>query len=172
MPNVEDAYSSTEDLLKGDLPLPGRHGDGSQAIKNAAEDIDIQLGHKYVTPIVIPDEPKFRTSRLLLKKINNYIASGRLLLDMTALGEDAELHAYGKSLLDEGKALLAQLASGAALLPGAPLNEDQDASPTKAMIDTPDSYSLVEAFTRTTMRGEMLPPGGIMPYSNNPMRTY
>lgn len=148
------AYSEVGDLLIGDIPLPARIGDGSKFVDMAADEIDSQVGHIYTTPIVIPDEPQYRPARLLLKKINNLIASGRIILDMAAGGEDNDLHAYGRSMLNEGLSLLASIVTGRIVLIGAPLlpgTEDVDTGP---LIVNEDPESLVEAFYQQFSHGE------------------
>lgn len=160
------AYSDTVDLLHGDIPLPQRHGDGAGMVTAAAEDIDSQIGHIYVTPIQVNPDPKNRPTRLLLKKINNYIASGRLLLDMAAAGEDNDLHAYGRSLLTQGLELLAKIAEQEITLTGCETiaGDVQQKPPSKLFIINQDPESLVEGFyRRTNGRGETFKQG-VLPY--------
>lgn len=167
MPQPPDAYSATEDLLIGDIPLPMRHGDGSAAVTSAAEDIDSQLGHLYSTPIQVENDPVHRPTVLFLKKVNNLIASGRLILDMAAGGEDVELHQYGKSLLEEGLALLARLVSREIVLTGVAAAEDNGTKPfTKAAIFNEDEESLVEGFYRNA-GGNRLVGVPSLPYSRD-----
>lgn len=145
------AYSDTDDLLHGDIRLPDRHGDGTGIVKSAAEDIDIQIGHIYVTPVTVNSDVKYNRTRVLLKKMNNYIASGRLILDMAAPAEDDQLHAYGLSLLREGQELLRQVRDGAIPLEGATvIDGDDSAAPVRAIILNEDPSSLVESFYRRT----------------------
>jgi hypothetical protein len=126
-------------------------GDGAKYVDGAAEEIDAALGGIYVTPISIDIEanPEQRPAFLLLKKINWLLASGRLVLDLAAPGENADLHAYGRRMLDEGLALLGQVAAreivltGAELIPPPPGEED---SPTGPTIHNEDDVSLVESF--------------------------
>lgn len=142
------AYSTKEDLRIGDIRLPARLGDGSSFVDEAADEIDAHLGHIYVTPMNIPDLPKNRPARLLLKKVNNLIASGRLILDLAASSEDDQLHAYGWSMLKEGLSILTMLQNRNILLVGASLIEDSDGqkSPTGPMIYNEDAESLVRGY--------------------------
>lgn len=169
MVTVQDAYSDTSSLLTGDIPLLPRHGDGTLAIKAAAEDIDAQIGHVYVTPIEIDDDPEYRPTRLLLKKINNLIASGRLLMDMAAAGEDDNNHAYGLFLLREGMDLLAQVTSGRIVLVGAEKIDGTEAGGNAAgpTIVNEDEESLVERFYRSGRYEESLSRRRIVPYEVN-----
>lgn len=154
MANVDGAYSGVADLLKGDIPLQAQHGDGTQMIRSQADDIDAQLGHIYVTPIVVPSEPQYRPTRLLLKKINNLLASGRLMLDMSAAGEDDAPNAYGLQMLREGLALLGQVQNGSIVLAGAPRLDEGTGSP-GLLIHNEDAVSLVEQFYNPTLRRQM-----------------
>lgn len=150
MPLDPDVYCALTDLLKGDLDLPRYMGDGSQFVNMAAEDIDSHLGHIYLTPIEVEDIPKNRPTTLMLKRINRLLASGRMVLDLAAAGEDSDLHAYGRSLVKEAMDLLEKIASGEIVLAGAERIDDV-VDPTGEHFTGPkiinqDSYSLVEAF--------------------------
>lgn len=167
MANVEGAYSGTADLLIGDIGLQPQHGDGTKMIKAQADDIDAQLGHIYVTPIVVPSEPEFRPTMLLLKKINNLLASGRLMLDMSAAGEEDRVNAYGMSMLREGLGLLGQIQAGSIVLAGAP-RIDQGVAAPGPTIHNEDSVSLVEQFYNPTLRQSLSPYGTSgLPYSGS-----
>lgn len=151
MPLVTGAYCGLEDLRKGDLPLPAYMGDGTNYVKGAAEEIDAALGQIYETPFNVGAGTNMeRPGILTLKKVNWLLASGRLILDLAASGEDANLHAYGKQMLDEGLLMLAQLASGEMVLVGAetPASEDPDVdpSPTGPFVLNEDAESLVQSF--------------------------
>jgi hypothetical protein len=142
-------YSTKADLRIGDIRLPDRLGDGSAFVQEAADEIDAQIGHIYVTPIVLLDVPENRPARLLLKKINNLIASGRLILDLAAAAEDQQLHAYGYNMLKEGLALLGMIQRREILLTGADeldLDGDGEKSPTGPMIYNEDPESLVKGY--------------------------
>lgn len=157
MANVEGAYSAVEDLLIGDIPLAARHGNGSGMIKRAAGEIEGQIGHIYETPIVVDPLPKNRPTVLLLSKINNLIASGRLLMDQAAAEEDDANHAYGASLLREGVNLLNAISSGKIELVGADRLDgpDEKSGPS---IHNEDPESLVESFYRPRGVQDVLNP--------------
>ncbi len=143
-------YSTKDDLRIGDIRLPDRYGDGSSFVVSAAEEIDAQLGHIYVTPFDIDENvPQNRPAILILKKINNLIASGRLIMDLAASKEDTTLHAYGWAMLKEGLGLLKALQDRSILLTGSELidyNADGEQTPTGPMIHNVDSESRVESF--------------------------
>lgn len=165
-------YSTKDDLRYGDLRLPARLGDGTSFVESAAEDIEAQLGHIYVTPFAIPDVPANRPSILLLKKINNLVASGRLVLDLAASSEDDQLHAYGRAMLKEGLELLGMVRDRNILLTGAELitDSDGDKTVTGPVILNEDKASLVEGFyapPTQVLGAEPFPAGWPAPYSNN-----
>lgn len=148
MPLDPGVYCGLEDLLLGDLTLPRYMGDGSQFVNIAAEDIDSSLGHIYVTPIeIVGSDPTYRASTLMLKRINRLLASGRIILDLAAAGEDSDLHAYGRSLYREGMDLLQKIVTGDIVLAGADrVDAGLDAASTGPRIINEDSASLVESF--------------------------
>ena len=150
MPNVPEAYCELADLRKGDIRLPPYMGDGTSYAQGAAREIDAALGHIYETPFIVEVPPSLMTrpAILLIRNINWLIASGRLILDLAAAGESAELHSYGKRMLDEGLLQLDKIASGKILLTGAPLLDDGDENdgPSGAFVLNEDTGSLVQGF--------------------------
>jgi hypothetical protein len=166
------AYCAKEDLLTGDIPLAGKYGDGTSFVNFAADEIDAQIGHVYVTPIVYanPLDPKSKPAQLLLKKINILLASGRIILDMAAGSEDNNLHAYGNSMLREGINLLKMISSGQIDLYGATRVNAPDVVPdnTAVSVIQDDPYSLVESFYSSYSRPawSFPPPAPIEPYGD------
>lgn len=168
------AYCTKDDLLTGDIPLAGKYGDGTSFVNLAADEIDSQIGHLYVTPVeLVPTEPSNRPALLLLKKINTLLASGRIILDMAAGGEDRDLNAYGRSMLNEALGLLMQITSGDIRLGGAELIPDTaDVPNDRVSILNEDPYSLVQGFyTRYARDGRYGPPyladAPMKPYDDN-----
>jgi len=147
MANVADAYCALTDLRTGDLAPPS-YQTKEQYIKLAAEEIEAALGHVYVTPFVIASSNENRPTILILKKLNWLIASGRFILDVAAVGEQDNLNAYGKRMLDEAYAILKRLANLDPILVGAELidNGDDGDSVTGPMIHNEDDTSLVGDF--------------------------
>ncbi len=146
------AYCVPSDLLIGDIPLAGKYGDGTSFVQLAADEIDSQIGHIYITPVVFDESTqeqidKVRPSKLLLKKINILLASGRIILDQAAGGEDDNLHAYGQSMIKEAVDLLSRLMNRDITLIDAPLLPSEELrANTAASIIQEDDYSLVAAF--------------------------
>lgn len=108
--------------------------------------MDSHLGLQYVTPIVLDvNIPQQRPGALLLKRINTWLASGRLIMALDAAGEDDQIHQYGKRLVDEALVALGAIIDGSILLPGAePVNPDNPTQ-TGPKYSFADDESLVEA---------------------------
>lgn len=142
-------YAEISDLRKGDIPLPSYMGDGTSYLDRASEEIDAALGHIYQTPFIIDiNIPENRPSILFLKKICWLLASGRLVLDLAAAGENDNQHAYGLGMLKEGLALLKQLSDQDIVLPGAQRlsGAESDSSFTGPVLFNEDPESLVKEF--------------------------
>ncbi len=130
----------------GDIPIAG-YVSAEKFIQDAADEIDSQIGFVYVTPVVLEDIDKTRPARLLLKRINAHLATGRLIMALDAGGQDDRLHAYGYSLIKEATAALAGIAKGEIELPGAtPLNPSSGDEVKGIIINNLDPESNVEAF--------------------------
>lgn len=155
------AYSEVTDLLLGDTILGGGV-DPQKFVDAAADEMDSKLGWLYATPINVLGDPLAippvvalpRHEALLLKGINNKLASGRLILTLDIAGEGTTLHAYGARLVKEAMDELLLLANGTLDL-SAPRTILADA----AVIDrTPavlniDEESLLAPFVNTVHRG-------------------
>jgi hypothetical protein len=152
------AYCTKSDLLIGDIPLAAKYGDGAGFVNLAADEIDAEIGHLYVTPIDFDalegaaseaEVAKMRPSRLLLKKINTLLASGRIILDMAAGTEDDRLHSYGASMISEARDLLEKVCDGKIFLQVPMIgddNPDTERQDTKISVVQDDGYSLVQNF--------------------------
>jgi len=142
------AYSETTDLLTGNVPTPA-YLDPQRYVNDAADEIDSKIGFVYETPIDITDSssnPVSRPVRLLLKRINNFLASGRLLLAVDAGAETDRVHSYGLYLIQEATASLDLIAQGKVDLDGAELLPADQASVTAPLLYNEDSESNVESF--------------------------
>ncbi len=113
-------YSAVGDLFLGDTIL-GSGVDPQAFVDGAADEIDSKIGWLYVTPVdldgdalAMPPIPVLpRHEALLLKGINNKLASGRLILTLDIAGEGTTLHAYGARLVKEAMDELLLIANGA-----------------------------------------------------------
>ena len=142
------AYCEATDLLVGDMPLP-KALRPQQYVDDAADEIDSMIGFIYATPVDIVSDgtPVKRPVRLLLKRLNVLLASGRLITAMSSNSQRSDLHPYGASLIREATDVLKQIAAGDLLLPGVP-PADPEASDTSTgpLIANIDAESNVESF--------------------------
>lgn len=145
------AYSEVADLLIGDIPL-GTRVDPQKFVNEATDEVDSQIGVLYETPIEMNEAgPVARHARLLLKRVANHLASGRLILALAAGDEDTTVHAYGMSMVREARGVLNQIAAGLVDLPGATKHEVVGQS-NGASIKNYDEFSGVDAFYDMVMR--------------------
>lgn len=153
-------YSLVGDMLLGDIPSPR---DADKWVQDAADEIDTKLGFRYVTPIVVDETVAAnRITTLLLKRINNHLASGRLVCAKAASGSQQEVHQYGMSLIREALLALDALASGEMTLPGATFLAADDVGQSGPIINNLDAESNVESFysmvsTRSPYMGQSWP---------------
>lgn len=142
-------YSEESDLLVGDMPLP-KGMRPQKYVDDAGDEIDSVIGFIYKTPVPMLDtSPVVRPARLLLKRLNNMLASGRLIMAMTTGGQRLELHAYGADLVRQALITLTQIGNGEILLAGAEMLdpvEGEDPAFTGPQIYNVDEESNVEAF--------------------------
>lgn len=141
------SYCVLADLLTGNIPTPAALN-AQKFVDDAADEMDSYLGQKYTTPVVLlSTDPAQRAGNLMLKRINSHLATGRLILAVSAGGEDKVLNAYGKSLVDESVAALAELTAGQYVLVGAtPLSGDTVVNTNAPKISNLDATSRVEDF--------------------------
>lgn len=162
---MADTYSEVADLLLGDIPTPS---DAGKWIQDATDEVDSKLGFRYVTPIVVDESvPGNRTTPLLLKRIANWLASGRLIVAKAASSSQQEVNAYGLSLIAQATAALDQIASGDLVLPGAAFLSVDDTGQSGPIISNLDSVSMVESFyayaTTPTLNDPLFDRGVIWP---------
>lgn len=143
------AYSTKDDLLLGQIPLPS-YIDGTKIVQDAADEIDSKIGMRYRTPIDVSDTNTAvsRPVKLLLKRINNFLATGRLILQVASPEENRNLHAYGWSLVQEANAAIEAIVSGEVILDGVEPAENATDQPAVSvpLINNLDPESNVEAF--------------------------
>lgn len=155
------AYSAVGDLLTGNLPL-STFLSPAKFVQDATNEIDSKIGLIYKTPLDLDDtvtidaqvvpNPIPRPARLMIKRIANFLASGRLILAMDISGEDNHLHSYGESLVTEALAALGGIQCGDVPIPGAgPADPDAPEPQTGPRIINSDSVSAVDVFYRNVM---------------------
>jgi hypothetical protein len=140
------AYSATTDLLTGDLPLPS-YVSPQKFVDDAADEIDSKIGFLYTTPVDLNATGIKDPVKKLIKRISNFLASGRLIMMLTQSQEDSRVHAYGYSLVADAQAALAQIASGELVLELPPVEGGGTQVPATApLLYNQDAESAVEAF--------------------------
>lgn len=143
------AYAAVTDLVMGNVPVPA-NGDADKYLNLAAEEIDGEIGARYATPVAVDvNDPLKRQASLLLKKINAWLASGRLLMAADAGGSDDQVQQYGLYLVREAQAALVQIKDGAIVLTGIDLADVNATKQTGPVASFADDQSLVENFGAT-----------------------
>jgi phage gp36-like protein len=143
-------YSQVTDLLIGNIPLP-QALTPQKYVDDAADEIDSVIGFRYQTPIDMSDLGNVvKPARLLLKRVSNWLATGRIILAVDAAGEDVQLHAYGLKLVSDANDVLRAIADGVVFLDGAVTMTDPDEASMglrrAPQIANLDEESIVEAF--------------------------
>lgn len=175
MPRTAEPYAAPEDLVLGSVPLP-TDGSATKYLNDAADEIDSIIGARYAIPVVVDtNQPDQKPVALILKKINAWLASGRLVMAADASGADDQIQQYGLYLVNEAYKTLQQIATGQLVLPGIALANPEAVKNTGPVAAFADSASLVEAHVevfgnpaaqvldRATHR---------LPYSNYPYPPY
>lgn len=146
-------YCTTDDLLiASNFPLPIGFS-SAQYVQLGTDEINIAISRLYKVPVVFgtaDEQTKYAATILLLKQLNQFLATGRILMAIAAPGEDSELHAYAKSLVDRSCYILEEISQSKIILEGADANtnvpEDADFASPHGMVFQLDDYSGVEAF--------------------------
>jgi hypothetical protein len=146
------AYSTKEDLLLGDMQVSANVNKDAY-VNDAANEIDSRIGVLYYTPVALAGLENH--SRVLLIRLNNHLATGRLIMAEAVGGEDRSVHAYGVFMVRSALREIDQIAQGSIELEGAdlrPSSVNDDSGPT---VRNADAFSAVDAFYDATM----VPPG-------------
>jgi phage gp36-like protein len=140
-------YSTVNDLLLGDVPLPG-YLNAQKFVDDAANEIDSYIGYTYETPIDMDDPGTVaRPARLTLNRIAAHLSSGRIMLAIAAGTQDDRLNAYGAKLVEEAIATLKLMAEGEIPIEGGiPVGGTGTVAPTGPSILNIDQFSAVETF--------------------------
>src|SRR6478735_1117004 len=142
------AYSVKGALLLGRIPWPINLA-ADRVVQTETEETDSKLGHIFDTPFDLSDTgPLSRPARLLIKRINNSLASGRLLLAISSPEENKNVHAYGWNLVKEALDAITCIIEGDIKLDGAPPADglSTDSTVSTPLINNLDPESHVEAF--------------------------
>jgi hypothetical protein len=161
------AYCAETDLLLGDVPtsdsaLPNKY------VIDAADEIDSRIGHIYETPVdTSGTSTTARHARLLLKRINVWLATGRLLMAIDVSGEETGVHAYANKLVNDASAALDMIAQGELVLDGATrVAGFADSGAARPVYGNVDPESAVEAFYNRIANPDYyyVPPGAWNPW--------
>lgn len=139
------SYCASDDLLTGNIPVPG-YIDPAKVVADAADEIDTYVGMRYVTPVVLTNNAENRPYILLLKRINSHLATGRLLMEAAAAQENTELHAYAKRLIDESLIALTSIQNGEIVLGDAVVLPSVEVQATGPIQYNKEITSMVDAF--------------------------
>jgi len=157
------AYCTQADLLTGSIPASS-YIDVDRYIQSAADEIDSALAMRYIVPVVVPAIPQYAATTLVLKGINQRLASGRIITAAAATGSQTETHAYGLYLIEQALQQLKALIDGSYILPGAPTVNQPGSDTVPVLITNVDSESQVEAFYQRVTGYPPL-PGGDVPWA-------
>lgn len=161
-------YSAVDDLILADLQVADSV-DKEKFVLSAQEEIDSKIGFLYALPLPFEGMPYHE--RILLKQINNKLASGRLILTLDIAGEETALHAYGLRLITEAMNELMCIANGDVDLTAPQTNPDQATADLNKLpsIVNRDAESAVDQWENHVMRGQpsYWRPGEVMPAYQN-----
>lgn len=138
------AYSTPDQLLLGNIPLPPGNK-ARNAVDRAADEIDATLGFLYQTPIRSTG-PHQRAVDALMGNLNNWLATGRLGLELTASTQRTEEHAYFLGLVKQATATLRRIVDGEIILQGVLAPGGEVPSVSGPMIYNKDDSSNVDDF--------------------------
>lgn len=151
-------YSEVADLLLGDITV-GANLDPQKYVDEAALEIDSKLSQVYILPLEADDPdypsiPQFTIDNL--KKISNWLATGRILLAINATSGDDTENRYGLMLVRDAQAELDAYASGLSDLVGAKRaparNVGGDTYKGPTLVNA-DAASAVDTFYAGVMQG-------------------
>ena len=159
-----DAYCQPSDLLTGNIPTPAYLSPAKYCV-DAADEIDSKIGFIYETRVDISlGSPVAKPVCLLLKRLNVFLASGRLLMAAAAAQEDTQVHAYALSLIRDAEQTLAMIASGELPLTGATPIPGSAMPVNGPKISNGDVESMVDAFYNRTVNPYYWNPSEVEPY--------
>lgn len=137
-------YCEAPDLMLGDIRL-GSKTNPYDAINNAADEMNATIGQLHTLPLDLSSAPAFVP--LLLKKINAFLASGRLIMAQAQGEEMSSLHAYGRDLVKQAQMELDRITRGETVLVNVPRLPGSFRANAPVVINS-DTGSAVDAFER------------------------
>lgn len=99
-------------MLLGDMSVSPTV-DKDAYVEDAANEIDSRIGVRYETPINVGEGTTLaHHSIMLLKKLNNHLATGRFIMAEAIGGEDSSVHAYGVFMVQSALREIDMIRSG------------------------------------------------------------
>lgn len=138
------AYSSPDQVLLGNIPLPAPDK-VRNAVDRAADEIDGTIGFLYQTPIRSTG-PHQRAVEALMGNLNNWLATGRLGMELTASTQRVEQHAYFAGLVRQAVVVLDKIVNGGIILEGVPVPGGGAPTTVGPMLYNKDDSSNVDDF--------------------------
>ncbi|AOE44527.1 hypothetical protein SEA_JUMBO_14 [Gordonia phage Jumbo] len=142
-PSPPRKYCEADDLMLGQLSSDIPRWVGSNYDKHielGAEEIDMMVGRVYALPLnLVPGSAE----QLLMKKLNRFITTGRILMAASSAQETGNVHRYAQYLLAQANAALDAIVKGELVLngqtPAAGTIQDFDSGPSIFLSDQ-DSF--------------------------------
>lgn len=131
----------------------------TDAISLGSDEMDSQLGYRYIVPIPVSNsDPAKAYGTQLLKTICSQLTAGRIIVSVAAGGEKNKTHDYGRYLIDHALDLLCQIKEGKLNISFATENTDEQSRKQGPMMAPGgDRYSLVDQYYQN------MEPQGFMP---------
>ena len=131
----------------------------ADAISLASDEMDGQLGYRYVVPIpVSASDPAKAYGTQLLKTICSQLTAGRIIVSVAAGGEKNKTHDYGRYLIERSLYTLCEIKDGKLNISFATENTDEQARKQGPMMAPgADAFSLVDQYYQN------MEPQGFMP---------
>jgi len=143
-------YCEDSEVKLGDLQPP-RYVTIADEVQSAANHMNAYIGQIYKLPLPLdPSRIDHLPDILLLNKINKDLATGNIILAAAAGGEDDNLHAYGRRLVENAEKELARIAAGRTVIEAGELIEESDQQPNGPIITNRDKVSYVDTFYKSS----------------------
>lgn len=144
-------YCSVESVNVGNITLP-RGFNKAHYVNISADEMDVELGKVYKLPLGPNYDPGSWAGKLLAK-INRYLATGKIVIDAAAGGEDRSLNSYGYYHVRQANDALAAIVAGTIDLPFDSIDTDPDrVGPVQ--IENREPASFVDAFYQQSIGEE------------------
>lgn len=139
--------AATDLLIDKSTPLPPSTDPGFY-ITSSSSYIDARLALVYQTPIALDATTAgYETDAALLRTICAHLASGALILAISAGTERYSVHAYGKQLIERGEAMLQQVIDGILGLSSVPrIPSSPETVPVGPLVGHGTSFNMTDGY--------------------------